>query len=196
MSDGLHEDIGYLTFPTWVKCQDAIARSAQICTELRAIGGAKIQQEGRSKATEPALPLYPGWVLADDIDRMNRQLRDRWPDDESAANSEEGAALLLRLMNAVQNAYHRFPIGQEHEHTVPTITCQQDGCRGQVRYKPPTQFAGEVQYTCARCGKIQDAAQVVAEVTTRSAAIEAEQIRAERRRAKQKRDREEAKRWE
>jgi hypothetical protein len=195
VTDGMHEDVGLLTFPQWVKVQQALADSVQVCAELRSIGDAKIRQEGGgTRASEAPLPLHPGWLLAEEIDGMNLELHD-WPDDETAANDEEGAALLIRLMNAVQGAYHRFPIGQERPHTVPTVACQDPTCHGRVLYKPPLEFQDDPHYECTRCGAGQDIEKVIAEVAARAALAEKEAEVKRRKRDRERKAREEARAW-
>lgn len=189
MSDGLHEDVGLLTWSQWVKAQDACSRSFDLCVELRAIGAAKIRQEGGGRSTEPALPLHPGWVLAQDIEAMRSELQ-FWDDDAEAANTEDGAELLKRITSAVQSAYHRFPVGEERSHVVPLVPCQVAGCQGRIKYQPPIEFMGDIEYTCLRCGAVQDPERVIADQQDRVAAIKAARASDERRRARQRRDRE------
>lgn len=197
MSDGLHEDVGLLTWSQWVKAQDALSRAGEVVEELRMIGSARIRQEGGVGSPEPALPLHKGWLAAEALSGMLRELYTGWQDDddgtaeEHAANDHEGARLLLRIVSAVQAAYHRFPIGEERAHVVPVVVCQQDGCHGRVRYRPPLEFLDDVRYTCVRCHAEQDIQRVIDEVTTKAQAIEQEKTRAKRLRAKQRRDREE-----
>lgn len=201
MSDGLHEDVGLLTFPTWVKVEDALSRAGEVVEELRMIGSARIRQEGGGGSPEPALPLHKGWLAAEALSGMLRELYTGWQDDddgtaeEHAANDVEGARLLLRIVSAVQGAYHRFPIGEERAHVVPVVVCQQDGCHGRVRYKPPLEFQGDPHYECTRCGAVQDIEKVIAEVTARASLAEKEAEVKRRKRDRERKAREEARAW-